>query len=590
MPTILDTLISALKAKNTTTTEEVVSAVLHQKLQEQLSRERKAIAQNLLSEGFGDKKEVKVYDKDRKKVLATVNQSTRSIGAAKAAGGQAAEYARVNGEYAWVLKEAPEFKKITIPPTHPESKGLASLYPTNWDKGFDAGWGVGNGGTEQPFLYNGKWFLYVYNRRTGKHAYYSYKDDMYLSDYKTGELAEDWKPGSSSGFLQDLPKSDNKMGKQFEVKCGNCGKVYHITGVGLPNAKCPKCGKHDIASKKLVEDGFDEYAFGEDTNPMNQYEHCGDPWEEPNETSLHETKVNGLTPFSILRDIEDAIGRKLESNAKVEKLHEGTKYYVTKPTSSIAYHKYLKQDGKTWQDTPLGRGKWEKDEAERLAKENGGKARTTFNEAVFGSREPNETALHETRVNGLTPFKITFKPTKNSPRELSWTRYAKTWEQARKDAIKALKNEFPQAVIIDINYQDERDFYSEALHMPQHEVQRIYDQTGDRKETELLCGVSKLVVNQNGEVVSYISEGLGDVHLWEVVATIYDDDKIQACITAAGRNPDVTQHTGVTKLTWLAKDTAKMNTLVRKLRSVLSASSVIAYGTSKLYYDKYRKV
>lgn len=55
---------------------------------------------------MGKTKEVKVYDKDRKKVLATVNSRATSIGAAKAAGAKAAQYAKVNGEYAWVVKES----------------------------------------------------------------------------------------------------------------------------------------------------------------------------------------------------------------------------------------------------------------------------------------------------------------------------------------------------------------------------------------------------------------------------------------------------------------------------------------------------
>ena len=40
-----------------------------------------------------------------------------------------------------------------------------------------------------------------------------------------------------------------------------------------------------------------------------------------------------------------------------------------------------------------------------------------------------------------------------------------------------------------------------------HEVQRIYDEIGDVGETELLCGISNLRVNGNGQVISYICEG-----------------------------------------------------------------------------------
>lgn len=41
----------------------------------------------------------------------------------------------------------------------------------------------------------------------------------------------------------------------------------------------------------------------------------------------------------------------------------------------------------------------------------------------------------------------------------------------------------------------------------QHEVQRIYNEVGDIGETELLCGISGLRVNPQGQVISYICEG-----------------------------------------------------------------------------------
>lgn len=43
--------------------------------------------------------------------------------------------------------------------------------------------------------------------------------------------------------------------------------------------------------------------------------------------------------------------------------------------------------------------------------------------------------------------------------------------------------------------------------MPTSEVQRVFDETGDVGETELLCGISNLVVNNTGDVVSFVAEG-----------------------------------------------------------------------------------
>jgi hypothetical protein len=40
------------------------------------------------------------------------------------------------------------------------------------------------------------------------------------------------------------------------------------------------------------------------------------------------------------------------------------------------------------------------------------------------------------------------------------------------------------------------------------EVQRVFDEIGDVGETELLCGVSGLRVNENGSVISFVTEGV----------------------------------------------------------------------------------
>ena len=52
---------------------------------------------------------------------------------------------------------------------------------------------------------------------------------------------------------------------------------------------------------------------------------------------------------------------------------------------------------------------------------------------------------------------------------------------------------------------DSRKKVNEAT-VSQHEVQRIYDEIGDLGETELLCGISDLRINQQGQVISYICE------------------------------------------------------------------------------------
>lgn len=58
----------------------------------------------------------------------------------------------------------------------------ASAPPSNWATGFEAPYQIAGGGKETPFLKNGKWYLYVFNKKTGKHEYYSYSDDLYMND------------------------------------------------------------------------------------------------------------------------------------------------------------------------------------------------------------------------------------------------------------------------------------------------------------------------------------------------------------------------------------------------------------------------
>lgn len=60
-------------------------------------------------------------------------------------------------------------------------------------------------------------------------------------------FGSNWGPGGTDGSLNPGGKS----GKQVRVTCG-CGNTYHITAVGLPNAKCPKCKKHDIKNREFV--------------------------------------------------------------------------------------------------------------------------------------------------------------------------------------------------------------------------------------------------------------------------------------------------------------------------------------------------
>lgn len=65
-----------------------------------------------------------------------------------------------------------------------------------------------------------------------------------------------------------------------------------------------------------------------------------------------------------------------------------------------------------------------------------------------------------------------------------------------------------------------------SLHMPASEVQRVFDEVGSASETEVLCNVQKLRVNNSGSVVSFMYEGkqwlreAADRAGWKTVKTI----------------------------------------------------------------------
>jgi hypothetical protein len=69
----------------------------------------------------------------------------------------------------------------------------------------------------------------------------------------------------------------------------------------------------------------------------------------------------------------------------------------------------------------------------------------------------------------------------------------------------------------------------------QHEVQRIYNEVGDIGETELLCGISSLRVNPQGQVISYICEGHYTesqmTKAWNYASSLKNSDKegVEAC-------------------------------------------------------------
>jgi|AACY02.16.fsa_nt_gi hypothetical protein len=74
-------------------------STLRRVIREELRRE--------LNEAMGGNQQMAVYDSDRKTKLGSVSRQTTSIGVAKKfAPGKSAQMSKVDGKYAWVIKEA----------------------------------------------------------------------------------------------------------------------------------------------------------------------------------------------------------------------------------------------------------------------------------------------------------------------------------------------------------------------------------------------------------------------------------------------------------------------------------------------------
>ena len=50
--------------------------------------------------------------------------------------------------------------------------------PTNWEKGFTENIALPKG--EEPFLFNKKWYIYVWDKEVNDNVVYSYSEDIYI--------------------------------------------------------------------------------------------------------------------------------------------------------------------------------------------------------------------------------------------------------------------------------------------------------------------------------------------------------------------------------------------------------------------------
>lgn len=157
-------------------------------------------------------------------------------------------------------------------------------FPGGWDKGWTYPYRIGGGGSERPFLKDGRWYLVVWNQETSKKEIYSFYDDVFIPEkefYK--ESADRWKapkhipepipcgPDCRKGDDHDpdyycgegKPWKDHKLKEDEAYDPGSakrheCPKCKHVWwGVALKN--CPKCER---AINESEEDSTEASTLG----------------------------------------------------------------------------------------------------------------------------------------------------------------------------------------------------------------------------------------------------------------------------------------------------------------------------------------
>jgi hypothetical protein len=403
----------------------------------------------------------------------------------------------------------------------------APRLPSDWDKGFDAGWQVGGGGEEQPFLKNGKWYLYVWNRKTGKHAYYCYADDIYQDSVNESVSdASGIQVGDTVLYGADPRKKGFKLQPENKLKVV---KIDKNAGVTYISAKAATGKVFRYAADEYTK--LDEVVFGLESKRLDEM----------------------ATPAAVERKFTEICGRYGFVLTKSER----GKPNPFKPTALSDEFVYLKNDVNTGRRHtvlvilyPDGHKHW----VFKYTQKNGIIAPST------GDTIPQLDRALAREFSGLTEAKndeldrigdwIT-----ELERDLKTAKAAKDWKEvariqdhihdAEDDAdrlINGIREDAPAqpksslekrrdgegqqdvkgtAGSAGIRKTPAKATYSwqdrqkqnarkgagltEEIR-PTSEVQRVYDETGDVKETELLCGIASLRINGNGQVISFIAE------------------------------------------------------------------------------------
>lgn len=131
-------------------------------------------------------------------------------------------------------------------------EGMEHTYPSNWNKGFQHPIQIAGGGTEEPFLKDGKWHVRVFDAEKKKHFIYSYADDvLYPEDHGISDHLE--------GDYEDRThaEEDDEQNKNTKLKLVVYEKILPINYIiffGNDNEDSTETENEEILFKWMTRD------------------------------------------------------------------------------------------------------------------------------------------------------------------------------------------------------------------------------------------------------------------------------------------------------------------------------------------------
>lgn len=129
-------------------------------------------------------------------------------------------------------------------------EATATPFPSGWDKGWSYPYRIGAGGSERPFIKDGRWYLHVWNQETSKKEVYSFYDDVFIPE-------KEFFKESVDEDMSFKPKVKLASGTNYKVPAGTQGRLVRGRGTEHSFVSFPKYGTIEVRNKdikKLYED------------------------------------------------------------------------------------------------------------------------------------------------------------------------------------------------------------------------------------------------------------------------------------------------------------------------------------------------